>query len=71
MPRVEDQIDPAVGFIAEVKIGDEVKGGRLIGTVFCGDAERGRCAAARIQAAYEIGDEPVLQLPELIKEVIE
>jgi pyrimidine-nucleoside phosphorylase/thymidine phosphorylase len=69
--RVEDQIDPAVGFIAEIRIGDEVKDGRLIGTVFCGDDERGRRAAARIQAAYEIGDEPVRQLPQLIKEVIE
>jgi pyrimidine-nucleoside phosphorylase/thymidine phosphorylase len=69
--RVEDQIDPAVGFVAEVRIGDEVKDGRLIGTVFCGDAERGRRAAARIQAAYGIDDEPVTQLPELIKEVIE
>jgi pyrimidine-nucleoside phosphorylase len=69
--RVEDRIDPAVGFMAEVKIGDELKDGRLIGTVFCADAERGRRAAARIQSAYEIGDEPVTQLPELIKEVIE
>ena len=69
--RVEDKIDPAVGFMAEIKIGDEVEAGRLIGEVSCGDSERGRRAAARIQAAYQIGDEPVLQLPELIKEVIE
>jgi pyrimidine-nucleoside phosphorylase/thymidine phosphorylase len=69
--RVEDRIDPAVGFMAEIKIGNEVKAGGLIGEVLCDDAERGRRAAARIQAAYVIGDGPVRHLPELIKEVIE
>src|SRR6185503_11286508 len=50
--RVEDQIDPTVGFVAEVKIGDQLKPTDLIGSVFCEDAERGQKAAARIQAAY-------------------
>lgn len=69
--RVEDQIDPAVGFLAAVKIGDKVAAGDLIGNVWCGDSGRGRQAAARIQAAYQISDEPVADLPQLIKEVIE
>ena len=69
--RVEDLIDPTIGFLAAVRIGDAIKAGDLIGTVFCGDSGCGERAAARIRAAYEIGDEPAQTPPELIKEVIE
>lgn len=68
--RIEDSIDASVGFMAEVKIGDQVGPDRLIGTVLCDDAEKAREAAARIQAAYEVGDERPAQVPDLIKEVI-
>lgn len=68
--RMEDKIDPAVGFLAEVKIGDELHTGEVIGLVYCDDANRGQRAAARIQAAYELGDAPV-EPPLLIKEVID
>ena len=68
--RVEDRIDPSVGFLAEVKIGDELHAGELIGSVYCNDSSCGQRAAARIQAAYEFGDGPV-DLPLLIKEVID
>jgi pyrimidine-nucleoside phosphorylase len=68
--RVENQIDPAVGFVSEVKIGDEVRSSDMIGSVYCADLNRGQVATARIQAAYEIGDEPP-ELPVLIKEVID
>jgi pyrimidine-nucleoside phosphorylase len=69
--RVEDQIDPRVGFVGEVKIGDELKPGEAIGTVFCDDDESGIRAAARIQSAYSISEAPATDLPSLIKEVIE
>jgi pyrimidine-nucleoside phosphorylase len=69
--RVEDQIDPTVGFIARVKIGDELKAGESIGTVLCGDAARGEQAAARIQAAYSISEARSTDSLLLIKEVIE
>ena len=69
--RVEDKIDPRVGFLAEVKIGDELKTGDLIGTVFCEDIARGEQAVNRIKAAYTIGDAPAAERPQLIKEVIE
>jgi len=68
--RIEDQIDPTVGFVGEVRIGDELRRGDQIGAVYCVDSNRGQRAAARIQAAYEIGDGPV-ELPVLIKEVID
>ncbi len=69
--RVEDRIDPRVGFAAEVKIGDELKPNGLIGTVFCDDTARGERAAARIQAAYSISEERSGEVPPLIKDVIE
>jgi thymidine phosphorylase len=69
--RMEDQIDPAVGFLAEVKIGDEVRPGDELGLVYCEDSGRRQRAAARIQAAYEIDDAPPAELPVLIKEVID
>jgi pyrimidine-nucleoside phosphorylase len=68
--RIEDKIDPRVGFVAKTKIGDEVRAGDSIGVVFCDDTARGEAAAARIQAAYEIGDAPV-EPPPLVKEVID
>jgi pyrimidine-nucleoside phosphorylase len=68
--RIEDSIDATVGFLAEVKIGDKVGPQRPLGVVQCDDPAKAREAAARIGAAYEVGDEPPAQLPNLIKEVI-
>ena len=68
--RIEDRIDPTVGFVSAVKIGDTIESGDVIGTVFCSDATRGEVAAARIKAAYHIGAQPP-ELPKLIKEVID
>ena len=68
--RIEDKIDPRVGFVAKVKIGEEIRAGDTIGVVFCDDAARGEAAVRRIEAAYEVG-EAREQPPELIKEVID
>ena len=68
---IEDRIDPTIGFVADAKIGDELRSGDLMGTVFCADDDRGRRAAARIKAAYKLGDEAPVELPALIKEVID
>ena len=67
--RIDDQIDPTVGFMAELKIGDRLEAGDVIGWVYCQDQNKGRETAARIQAAYKIDDEPATA-PELVKEVI-
>src|SRR5438034_8016047 len=69
--RIEDQIDPTVGFLSEVKIGSEVRSGDSIGLLYCSDQDRAQRAVARIQAAYVIEDERPSKLPELIKEVID
>jgi pyrimidine-nucleoside phosphorylase len=68
--RIEDVIDPTVGFIAERKIGDQVKSGDVIGVVYCADSDNAREAVQRIAASYQIGDEREEDPLELVKEVI-
>lgn len=67
--RIEDVIDPTVGFIVERKIGDQVKTGDVIGVVYCADSANAEEAVRRIEAAYEIGDGPPAN-EALVKEVI-
>ena len=68
--RIDDVIEPTVGFLAEVKIGDSVNAGTTLGLVYCRDEAKAREAAARIESSYEIGDQPVSEIPALVKEVI-
>ncbi|HMF54733.1 MAG TPA: thymidine phosphorylase [Pyrinomonadaceae bacterium] len=68
--RVEDRIDPAVGFIAEAKIGDRIGDSESLGALYCRSESQFEEASARIRAAYEINDEPPQTLPKLIKGVI-
>jgi len=68
--RIDDAIDPGVGFIAEARIGDRVGDGALIGTVYCGDVSSAKEAARRIQEAYEIVDQSPTEIPHLLREVI-
>ncbi len=68
--RIEDEIDPAVGFMADARLGDRVIEGDSLGLVFCASEAKAREAAQRIQAAYEINQEFRDERPRLIKEVI-
>ncbi|HYG11919.1 MAG TPA: thymidine phosphorylase [Pyrinomonadaceae bacterium] len=68
--RVEDEIDFQIGFIAEVKHGDQVGAGGTLGTLYCRNDAQAATAGARIRAAYAIGDEPPPAPVKLIKEVI-
>jgi len=68
--RIEDVIDPTVGFFAERKIGDRLEAGEAIGVIYCADSAKAEEARSRIVEAYEIGDEPVAELQKLVKEVI-
>jgi pyrimidine-nucleoside phosphorylase len=67
--RIDDAIDPAVGFAAEAKIGERVTAGQTLGLLYCRDRAAAESALARIRSAYAIGDEPT-SAPTLIKEVI-
>jgi thymidine phosphorylase len=68
--RIDDTIDPTVGFIAQARIGESVAEGATIGTVYCRDRSEAKEAARRIQSAYEIGDQSPTEIPHLLKEVI-
>lgn len=68
--RIDDQIDPTVGFMADVRIGDQLDEGATVGTVYCRNGAKAKEAAERIQSSYEISDEPSAALPVLMKEVI-
>jgi pyrimidine-nucleoside phosphorylase len=68
--RIDGTIDPTVGFMAQVKIGDRVNSDSGLGTIYCRDDSKAREAAARIQAAYEVADQSPLELPQLMREVI-
>ena len=68
--RMEDKIDPSVGFLSDVKIGDGVQPGDPLGLLYSRNYAQAAEAAARIRAAYHIGEEPPVHVPKLIKEVI-
>ena len=68
--RIDDTIEPSVGFVAEVKIGDRVSAGTALGHVYCRDESKAREAASRIQASYDVSDQPLSEIPLLVKEVI-
>jgi pyrimidine-nucleoside phosphorylase len=68
--RIDDEIDASVGYLTEARLGDRVSAGALLGTVYCRDESSAQEATQRIQAAYEIGDQPLSELPQLIREVI-
>ncbi|MEK6282815.1 MAG: thymidine phosphorylase [Acidobacteriota bacterium] len=68
--RIDDTIDPTVGFMTAGKIGDRVDAGAALGTIYCRDNSKAKEAVGRIQAAYEVADQPPLELPLLVREVI-
>jgi pyrimidine-nucleoside phosphorylase len=68
--RIEDVIDPTVGFVTEVKIGDRIAQNDALGIVYSSDAGCAREAAARIQSAYVIDESAPAGSQTLIKEII-
>ena len=40
--RIEDKIDPTVGFLGEKQIGEKVEKGELLGTVYARDQAKAR-----------------------------
>lgn len=68
--RIEDEIDPTVGFLAEAKLGSRIRAGDTIGVIYCRDRAKSEAAAAQIVSAYEISEGSGADAPQLIKEVI-
>ncbi|MBC8161024.1 MAG: thymidine phosphorylase [Roseiflexaceae bacterium] len=67
--RKEDNIDPAVGLVIAAKVGDRVSEGQPLLQIHAASAQAATAVAARLAAAYTIGDQSVAA-PPLIYEVI-
>jgi len=68
--RIDDRVDPRVGFMSHAKIGDQVEAGQSLGVVYSGDQSKAQDAARRIEKAYQVTEEFSGDLPQLTKEVI-
>ena len=60
-----DEIDPAVGFVMQVRLGDYVKAGEPLATLYVNKLELADAAAAKLQAAIAL-EEARPELPPLI-----
>lgn len=60
--KVEDEIDHAVGFACERKIGDEIKAGEALGVLYCRDEAQAARAGETLRKAFQIGEEKVAPL---------
>ncbi|HEX7176154.1 MAG TPA: thymidine phosphorylase [Pyrinomonadaceae bacterium] len=69
--RMDDLVDPAVGYLAEARVGDRVTEGQVLGLLYCRGAAAAEETAARILAAYEIMEGAPSAVPELFREVID
>jgi pyrimidine-nucleoside phosphorylase len=68
--RMEDKIDPAVGFACNKKLGDAVREHEVLGTLFCRNETQAALILAKLQMAYKISGERPVRRFELVKEVI-
>jgi pyrimidine-nucleoside phosphorylase len=69
--RMEDRVDPGVGFVITVKPGDWVEAGEAIATVFARDEAGLRAGAAALREAIHIADEADPPLPLISHRVTE
>lgn len=67
---VTDKIDPAVGLTFDVSLGDKVKRGDRLLTIFANDPKRQKEARGFLESCFIIGPEP-FEPPTLIKKVVE
>lgn len=57
--KVSDPVDPAVGFILHRKIGDEVKAGDRLVTVYYNDGDKAEAIRQPLIDCFEISDTPI------------
>jgi pyrimidine-nucleoside phosphorylase len=58
-----DPIDLAVGLQVHVKVGDQVKRGMPLVTIYANDAAKIAACRARLESAFALSDSPVEPLP--------
>lgn len=63
----ESAIDLAVGIILQKKNADEVRRGETLAVIYGNDEEKVEAASKIVQAAYEIGQQPIKQRPVVIE----
>ncbi|HXY29245.1 MAG TPA: thymidine phosphorylase [Gemmatimonadaceae bacterium] len=61
--RIEDRVDPSVGFVVSAKPGDWVEAGEPLATVFARDADGIEAGRTALRAAVQIADEADHPLP--------
>jgi pyrimidine-nucleoside phosphorylase len=67
--KMDDLIDPSVGFIFEKKLGDQVKAGEVMVKIYCNDEGKGKEVAKRLVECIKIAEEKPEEVI-LIKEII-
>lgn len=68
--QIDDQIDYAVGYSCDKKLGDKVKEHESVGTLFCRNEGQAAKVLAKLQMAYKISVEKPSRKFELVKEII-
>jgi thymidine phosphorylase len=67
--RVEDSIDPAVGYACEASVGDQLKAGDTLGVLSCRDESQFLSVREKLGSAYKISEEYVPR-PDMIVTVV-
>ncbi len=67
--KADDTVDSAVGFACEAHYGEEVKGGDVLGVLYCRNQAQAEAISSIIQSAYSVSDQKPEPL-KLVKEVI-
>ncbi|MCR5250899.1 MAG: pyrimidine-nucleoside phosphorylase [Lachnospiraceae bacterium] len=65
-----DVIDPSVGILLHKKVGDAVKKGESMATLYVSDRTKGEAALKRLGAAYHVGGEAAVAQSIILDEVI-
>lgn len=68
--KAEDSIDHFVGYVCEVKLGEEINSGENLGILYCRNEKQANLISEKIQNAYKISSVKPAEL-KLIKTVIE
>jgi pyrimidine-nucleoside phosphorylase len=61
--KVDDRVEPSVGFVITARVGDWVEAGEPLATIFARDASGVEAGRAALRGAITIGDEAELPLP--------
>ncbi|HEY0659186.1 MAG TPA: thymidine phosphorylase [Pyrinomonadaceae bacterium] len=67
--KTEDEIDAAVGYACEAKIGDKIKRGETLGILYSRNESQSHQISEKLQNAYRISEQKLPE-SELVKEII-